>query len=220
MDEAVRLYEEGKYEEALETLLEMDVESGDYTDLSYYLGLCYTQLGQYDEALLYLEQVVTADVSFAKIYQSRMILGYIYAVTERYRLAEFEFARLLEDGYESPKVYCALAYNQFHQNNVPAAVTNLQKALQLEPENATALNNLGYVLAEKGARPDLAIRYCKSAVKHHPENATYLDSLGWAAYKAGRSDQARKLLRRALELRPGDAEIETHLSQVAGEEVV
>lgn len=220
MDNAIRLYEQGQYSEALERFLDADVGSDDYTQLSYYLGLCYTQLEQYDEALLYLEQVVTADISFAMAYQARMVLGYIYAVTGRYRLAEFEFARLLEDGYESPKVYSALAYNQFHQNNVPAAVTNLQKALQLDPENPTALNNLGYVLADRGARPELAIQYCKDAVKSHPENATYLDSLGWAAFKAGHTDHARRLLRRALELRPGDEEIQAHLDEVGSEEAV
>ncbi len=220
MDEAIRLYEEGKYEEALDALLNLDVDSDRYSELSYYLGLCYTQLEQYDEALLYLEQVVTAEVSFAKIYQSRMILGYIYAITGRYRLAEFEFARLLEDGYESPKVYCALAYNQYHQNNIAAAVTNLQKALQLEPKNPTALNNLGFVLAEKGAKPALAVRYCKDALSANPESATYLDSLGWALHKAGNTDQAQKVLRRALELRPEDQEIREHLSVVTREEAV
>ncbi len=220
MEKAIRLYELGKYQEALDRLLDSDVDSDDYTELSYYLGLCYTQLEQYDEALLYLEQVVTADVSFAKAYQSRMILGYIYAVTGRYRLAEFEFARLLEDGYESPKVYSALAYNQYHQNNIPAAVTNLQKALQLDPDNPTALNNLGYVLADRGAKPELAIKYCKEAVKHKPESATYLDSLGWAAYKAGQREHARKLLKRAMELRPDDEEIRRHMEQVEGKEAV
>ncbi|TVQ27141.1 MAG: tetratricopeptide repeat protein [Spirochaetaceae bacterium] len=211
MEEGIRLYNEGKYREALDVFLNLNVETDEYTELAYHLGLCYTKLRQYDEAVLYLEQVVTSDEAFATAYQSRMILGYIYSITERHRLAEFEFSRLIEDGYESPKAYAALAYTQYHQKNIAAAVRNLQKAIAMDPDNVTALNNIGFILAEEGSNPDIALRYCRRAVDRSPENPSYLDSLGWAYLKCGRFSEARGYLKKALRLRPDDLEIQNHV---------
>lgn len=218
MDEGIQLYNQGKYREALDVFLNLNVETDEYTELAYHLGLCYTKLSQFDEAVLYLEQVVTSEAAFTTVYQSRMILGYIYSVTERYRLAEFEFSRLLEDGYESPKVYAALAYTQYHQKNIAAAVRNLQKAITLDPDNVTALNNIGFILAEEGSNPDIALRYCRKAVDRSPENPAYLDSLGWAYLKCGRLSEARGYLKKALRLRPDDTDIKSHMRMLERKE--
>jgi tetratricopeptide (TPR) repeat protein len=216
MNEAIRLYKERKYEQALKELLSVHVESSEYPELSYYLGLCYTQLGRYDEAVLYLEQVVGSDLGFAQLYQARMVLGYIYAVTKRHRLAEFEFGQLLEEGFESAKVYSALAYACYYQGNVEEAIAHLEHALIMEPENANALNSLGYVLADQGKKLSRAISYCKRAVAKSPRNPAYLDSLAWCLYKNGRRKEAAEILKRAAKLGPGLAEIQEHLKIVNG----
>ncbi|MDR3200918.1 MAG: tetratricopeptide repeat protein, partial [Spirochaetales bacterium] len=114
-DEGVRLFKNKRYEAALKEFLDIEAGVEEYPELSYYLGLCYTHLEKYDEALLYLEQVVASEAGLIHLYQSRMLLGLIYSMTKRHRLAEFEFRKLLEDGFESAKVYSALAYSLFSQ---------------------------------------------------------------------------------------------------------
>ncbi len=216
MKEGIRLYLEKKYDQALKELLGLKVGSDEYPELSYYLGLCYTQLGRFDEAVLYLEQVVTSDLGFAHVYQTRMILGYIYAVTGRQRLAEFEFGKLLEDGYESPKVYAALAYVSYSQNKVPQALRQLEKALEIDPDNANALNSIGYVLADQGMRLGTALNYCKRAVAMRPANPAYLDSLAWCYYRTGKRKEAIELLRRALVYAPKNPDIQKHFHAITG----
>ncbi|WP_455381099.1 tetratricopeptide repeat protein [Salinispira pacifica] len=214
MNEAIRLYKERRYEQALKEFLAVRVESSEYPELSYYLGLCYTQLSRYDEAVLYLEQVVASELGFAQLYQARMVLGYIYAVTKRYRLAEYEFNQLLEEGYESAKVYSALAYACFYQGNVDLAIAHLEHALLIDPENSNALNSLGYVLADQGNNLSRAISYCKRAVAKSPRNPAYLDSLGWCLYRNGRRKEAEEVLERAAQLGPRLPEIRQHLKEV------
>ncbi len=216
MHEAVRLLRNREFEAALERLLAVDPDSGNYPELSYYLGLCYTHLSRHDEALLYLEQVITSEMGFAYIYQSRMIVGYIYAITERYRLAEFEFSRLIDDGYESAKVYAALGYVLYAQANIAGAVANLQKALKMDSRNATALNSLGFIMAENEIKLDLAEDYCLRALELRPDYPAYLDSLGWVRYKRGKLEEAREVLRRALIAAPDNEEIQRHLHEVTG----
>jgi tetratricopeptide (TPR) repeat protein len=216
MEEAIRLLKEQRYEEALKKLLSLNVGEEEFPELSYYIALCYTHLERYDEAVLYLEQAVTSQLDFPKQYQSRMILGYIYAVTERYRLAEFEFSRLVEDGYESAKVYAALAHVSYMQDKITTAITHLEKALEIDPDNPTAKNSLGFIMADQDIRLPDALNYCRQAVQAKPNNAAYLDSLGWVFYKLGKRENAKRLLEEARRRAPEEETIREHLEVVNG----
>jgi tetratricopeptide (TPR) repeat protein len=211
MEQGLALYRRGEFDSALRYFLEVQVDSGEYPELSYYLGLCYTRLEKYDEALLYLEQAASSELDLGQQYQSRLLLGYIYAVTERFRLGEYEFDRLLQDGFDSAKVRAALAYVRYVQGHVDGAIEDLQAALELDPENANALNSLGYVLADSGIDPKKALDYCKRAVEAAPDRPAYWDSLGWALYAHGDYEGARKCLRRAKSLAPDNVEIKSHI---------
>ncbi|MCA1753108.1 MAG: tetratricopeptide repeat protein [Spirochaeta sp.] len=215
--EGVRLFQQKKYDAAVQELLQAKPSSEDYPRLSYYLGLCYTHLHSYDEALLYLEQVVTSEIGLPHIYQSRMILGYIYTVTERYRLAEFEFSKLLDEGFESAKVHAALGHVLFAQNQSGNSIEHLERALEMDPENATALNSLGYVMAENDMRLSEAFEYCKQAVKAAPHNPAYLDSLGWVFFRRRQLPEARRVLSEALKKAPNHPDIRAHLRTVINE---
>ncbi len=210
MTEGIRLYRTKKYKEALDVFLGVEVGEDDQSTLSYYIGLCYTHLQKHDEALLYLEQVVSSDIGFLHIYQSRMIMGYIYAVTGRNRLAEFEFNRLLEDGYESAKVYAALAYVVYAQGKTAPAVANLERALKIDPTNANALNSMGYILAENDIQMPAALEYCRRAVSLKPQNPAYLDSLALALSKSGLLQAAKETYEAAVRLSSGNREIVRH----------
>ena len=214
MNEGIRLYRQKKYRPALNFFLEVNVDDDEQSILSYYLGLCYTHLGKHDEALLYLEQVVNSDIGFLHVYQARMIMGYIYAVSGRYRLAEFELNRLLEDGYESAKVYAALAYAVYAQGRTAPAIANLEKALRIDPDNANALNSLGYILAENNIQLQAARDYCRRALALRPENAAYLDSLALVERRMGNLQKAKELYEQALRLSSGRADIVGHYKEL------
>lgn len=214
IEDGLHLLEKRRYAEALETFLAVDVNPEQHPELSYYLGLCYTNLERFDEAVLYLEQVVTGDEDFTHIYQGRMLLGYIYTVTDRHRLAEFEFSRLLEEGFDSAKVHAALAHVQYAQEKTSASILQLEKALEIDPDNPTALNSLGYIMADNGIRLPAALSYCKKAVEIAPDNPAYLDSLGWTYFKLGDVADARVYLKKAHELAPDNDEIASHWDEV------
>lgn len=96
----------------------------------------------------------------------------------------------------------------------PAALeTDLRAILQREPENAMALNALGYTLADRNERLDEALQLIERAHKLRPEDPAILDSLGWAHYRLGNLDMAEELLRRAFAAFP-DAEVGAHLGEV------
>ena len=215
--EAVRLYRSRRYDQALRILLSLEDDPSDNVEISYYLGLCYTQLKQYDDALLYLEQVVTNHASLLQIYQSRMVLSLIYAMTDRFRLAKFELDQLIDGGYESTQVYSVYGFVLYELSDIDESLKMLQKALTLDPENANALNSLGYIMAEEGLDTATAVNYCREAVKKKPDSYAYLDSLGWACLKAGRYEEARAYLRKAMEISGGNSVIARHMRAVLDE---
>ncbi len=212
--QGIQLFTNGKYQLALDQLHAGGGDPSKAPVLSYYLGLCYTKLERYEDALLYLEQVVTSSDNILHIYQCRMILGFIYTITDRYELAKFEFNELVKGGYESPQSYAALGYIAYIQNKPKKSVEYFEKALDLDPENANAQNSLGYTLADLELELDRAEKLCRGAVKSQPRNPAYFDSLGWVMYRKGRYEEAKELLRKALDLAKSSKTIAGHLREV------
>ena len=73
-----------------------------------------------------------------------------------------------------------------------------QRLLTLDPENALALNYLGYMLADRGIRLAEAETLIARALKSEPENGAYLDSMGWVYYRQGRFSKAMEYIDRAV----------------------
>ena len=210
----IELFQNGKYRTAIDRFLESEEDPTKNPTLAYYLGLSYTKLEEYDDALLYLEQVVTASDNILHIYQCRMVLGFIYTITERYELAKFEFNELIKGGYESPQSYAALGFIAYIQKKPKKSLEYFEKALDLDPENPNACNSLGYTLADLELELDRAERLCKGAVKKQPRNPAYFDSLGWVMFRQGRFEEAKQLLRKALDLAGNNKTIAGHLRAV------
>jgi tetratricopeptide (TPR) repeat protein len=220
LQEGIRLFGLKRWEAAVQEFLTIDTgifTAGENTELAYYLGLSYMKLQRFDDALIYLEQVVTDSQEPLRIYQCRLTLAYVYLMTNRAKLAEFELDRLSKSGFESVQIYTTLGYTAWSQQHYKEAVEYYEKATDLDNTNATAMNGLGYILADTGMDPARGLRFCRRAVDKAPQNAAYLDSLGWAHYKTGDIRESRIWLRRAFDLAPHNVDIRAHMRLVVGE---
>lgn len=90
---------------------------------------------------------------------------------------------------------------------------DLRSILKREPDNAMALNALGYTLSDRTTRYAEAKELIEKAHSLNPEDPAVLDSLGWVNYRLGNLDEAERLLRLALERFP-DHEVAAHLGEV------
>jgi len=99
------------------------------------------------------------------------------------------------------------------RDDLPQMEKDLRGILAREPENAMALNALGYTLADRTTRYAEAKALIEKAHLLTPEDPAVLDSLGWVNYRMGNLDEAESLLRRALERFP-DHEVAAHLGEV------
>ncbi len=90
---------------------------------------------------------------------------------------------------------------------------DIKVILKAEPDNAHALNALGFTLADRTDRHNEAMGYLKRALEIMPDDAAIIDSMGWVNYRLGNYTEAIRLLRDALS-RFDDAEIAAHLGEV------
>ncbi|RME33276.1 MAG: tetratricopeptide repeat protein [Gammaproteobacteria bacterium] len=90
---------------------------------------------------------------------------------------------------------------------------DLRALLELDPDNAQALNALGYTLADRTDRYEEAYELISRALELEPDNFFILDSMGWILYRLGRLEEAEYYLRRAREIRD-DPEVADHLAEV------
>jgi len=96
---------------------------------------------------------------------------------------------------------------------IDVAEKDLREIIARQPENAAALNALGYTLADQTERYEEAEALIRQAYILQPHEASIVDSMGWVAFRQGRLDEAEEFLRRAWKLEQ-NPEIAAHLGEV------
>ncbi len=94
------------------------------------------------------------------------------------------------------------------------AEKTFRQVIDADPSNASALNYLGYMLADQNVRLQEAQDLIQRAVKLDPNNYAFLDSLGWVYYRMNRLNEAEQQLSRSIQLRDNDPTIHDHLGDV------
>jgi tetratricopeptide (TPR) repeat protein len=100
------------------------------------------------------------------------------------------------------------------EKNYDAAEKSFRSVLATDPENAGALNYLGYMYAERNIRLEEAQQLISKALDIDPDNGAYQDSLGWVYYRLNKLDQAADQLRLAVDKVGKDPTVHDHLGDV------
>ncbi|UZE96959.1 tetratricopeptide repeat protein [Alkalimarinus alittae] len=98
-------------------------------------------------------------------------------------------------------------------NRLEEMEADLRTILAAEPNNAVALNALGYTLADKTSRLMEAFDLISKAHELNPNNPAILDSMGWVYYKMGNLEKSLEYLTLAYSQFP-DPEVAAHLGEV------
>ncbi len=135
-------------------------------------------------------------------------------LTEHGRLDEAMavYDRALEAGYDGDIMYTRAMLAE-RMDRIDVVERDLRTVLEHDPDNAQALNALGYTLADRTDRYAEAYELIARALQLSPQDYYILDSMGWVLYRLGRLDEAVDYLQRARAIRD-DAEVAAHLAEV------
>ena len=90
---------------------------------------------------------------------------------------------------------------------------DLRFIIEREPDNAMAINALGYTLADRTERHHEALELIEQAYRINPDDPAIMDSLGWVHFRLGNLQEAERHLRKAY-AQFADHEVAAHLGEV------
>jgi tetratricopeptide (TPR) repeat protein len=166
------------------------------------------QAGRSAEAMALLDPALARNPR-----ELRLITARAYVLEKAGRAAEavtwLTQALVAQPGAE--RLRFALGVAQDRAGDRPGAIQTMQGILEGAPDDAEAMNFVGYSWAEKGERLDEAENLVRRAVDLDPDNGSYLDSLGWVLFQRGDVQGAISTLERAEALTGPEPTILEHL---------
>ena len=171
-------------------------------------------MGQPDEGLQQVKSLLKGTAEDRDVY---ITLAQMYGRLKRWPDAEAaidQAAKLSTKDEDREYVEFLRGSTYERQKKFDQAEEVFRKLLATDPQNAAALNYLGYMLADRGVKLDEALVMIKKAVEMEPANGAYLDSLGWAYFKLGKYDQAEDNLTKASQHMGMDPTVQEHLGDL------
>jgi tetratricopeptide (TPR) repeat protein len=206
---------------AVEAFNAISFASDHYSEARTQLAVLYEQAGDFGRALEEIERAVAANPTRPRE---------LYAATLRAKAGDFDGAvaylegLLLKNPRDDELLYnLGAVYGEAKRTQ--EALEYMERAIDRNPKNASALNWVGYTLAEQGSNLDQAEAYIVRALDLRPDDGFIIDSLGWVYYMrarplfdTGREAEAKRYVDRALEellraqkLTGGDPVVSEHL---------
>jgi len=210
LTQAIELFVERDYEEALRILLQAADEKGATAEVDYYSGLCYANLAETEKAVMLLEQALAGLIIPEQQKKAFAVLGYLYGGSQAYEQSLNYFEMLLDIDPKSIVAHAGIGYAASRSGNYKRARDILMAGLQIDPDNANLHNSLGYVYLEGFNDREAAEQECQAALALDKNNGAIYDSLAWICYRKGEMEKAAEYIKTARSLLPFHQEIETH----------
>jgi len=143
------------------------------------------------------------------------LLGSALERQKRYQEALDILYRSVSIDSTSVAPYITIGFVYDETNQFERAESTYVRALRIEPDNATLLNNYAYLLAARGLRLDEALRMSERSIEQTPDNPSYLDTMGWIYFKMEKPDHALEFLLKAAGLSDTEnSELLDHIGDV------
>lgn len=166
----------------------------------YYLSQTQMQRENYSKAAEYLTRATLVNDTSAILWIN---LGMAHRESGD-RAAEINAYRRgldrISDGSGTVPLLFSLGVAYEQTGQLDSAVQAFEGVLAVDPDNAQALNYLGYTLADRNMRLDYAEDLIARAIALDPQNAAFLDSYGWVYYRQGDFAKAVDYLQQAAAL--------------------
>ena len=217
----VRRSSGGDDDGAIEAFARIARDHDRYTDARMQIAAIRERQGDYVGALVEVEKVIAVEPSREiDLYEASLL-----AKSGDFGGAIELLESMLTGESGDDEVFYNLGVIYGESKRVEEALQYMQLAIDANPDNASALNYVGYTWAEKGINLDEAEEMILRAIALRPDDGYIADSLGWVYYMRARPlvasgrdreakayiDRAMKELKRAETLTGGDPVVSEHL---------
>jgi len=202
-------FEEKKsYTQAIDQFNMIPVESELYGNAQMNIGVILKREGKIDEAIAVMTRAIKNNNKMPGPY---VFLSSLYEEKKKLSSAEDILKEGLLLSPQSTDLHYSLGVLYEKTNRFQESIKEMESVLKIDPDNAEALNFIGYTFADRGIKLDEAEKMIKKALDLKPGNGYMIDSLGWVYFRQNRMDLAIKYLKVAADALPVDATIAEHL---------
>ncbi|HWH60833.1 MAG TPA: tetratricopeptide repeat protein [Terriglobales bacterium] len=214
--ELIDTYREAKdWQKATDVAKEATEKLPNDRDLKIVYASQIADMGQSDQAIQQVKSMLKGNADDRDIY---VRLAMMYSRLKRWSDADAmldKAEQLSTKPEDRQEIMFLRASGDERQKKYAEAEELFRKLIKEAPENAAALNYLGYMMADRGENLDEALGMIKKAVDQEPANGAYLDSLGWAYFKLGKYDLAEdSLLKASQHVMGADPTVQEHLGDL------
>jgi tetratricopeptide (TPR) repeat protein len=209
---AVLLVQQEKYGRALKQVRQIERKAPEYIDGLFLQVRILREQNKLDEAKRLLEQ--NLEIKENRNAEMYIMLAALHQMEGREDLSKQVLLRGIDVFPDDENLLYEYGLLLENSGDHTAALAIMEKIIEIRPDNAAALNFVGYSWADKKINLDQALNYIQRAMELKPDNGYIRDSLGWVYYRLGKIDEAIKELEAAVRLSPEDAAIMEHLGDV------
>jgi len=181
------LVKQNRSDEAIRVLQADLTKAPGRAPVQFLLAEVYANAGRPESAVPVLEQIITAHPDSI---QAIMALGQLQQNMGKLDVAIATFQKARAAAPKSPQPVILQAQAEGLAGKYDLAKQDYQAALQIDPSNVLALNNLAYLDADTGANLDEAMRLITSASQKMPKQPNLSDTLGYVYLKQKKYDNA------------------------------
>jgi tetratricopeptide (TPR) repeat protein len=173
------------------------------------LARLYAESGRLPEALRLAQELQRVD---PKAVEPRILTGVVLVAQQNPRAALEAFEQALKINARSVEAHRGVGQAYQLLGQFDKAEEGYRRALSLDGNDVTSLNDLAWILLEVRKKPEEALPLAVKAERLAPQLASVIDTLGWVHYRRQSYAEAEKLLARAVERAPSNAVIRFHLA--------
>jgi Flp pilus assembly protein TadD len=194
--EGLRLFDKGKYEDALHEWNIATLKDPDNISAFVYQGWALDELERFDEAILQYRQVIQLDPDNPSAYNN---LGITLYRTGKLEEAIKQFTTLIKLVPEYPHAYNNLGYLLFELNKYEEGINYIKKAISVNPNEPGFYDSLGEGFFMLG-RYEEAISQFRCIIRLDSRNSEAYHLWGMALEHLGRDNEAYEKYAKAEEL--------------------
>jgi tetratricopeptide (TPR) repeat protein len=198
------LIEQQKYPEAIVRLEDVLAIEPSSDKIRFYLGAVYEEIKDYKSAISHFQKVPVGSSYYT---ESVIHTAYLYKLNSDYNHAIATIEQGIKAKDDHPPFYALYASLLDDQKEYKKAAVMLDEAVKKFPENAQLYFFLGNMLDRIGDKEGM-LSAMKKVLVLDKDHVQALNFLAYTYAESGKQlDEAEKMVRRALELQPGDAYI-------------
>jgi Tfp pilus assembly protein PilF len=194
--------------EAVQKVKEYAAKQPNNARMQQFLGVLLMAKGDAPQARAAFTAALAAN---PKLVEADLSLAQLDVIERKPDEARKRLEAILANDAKNAMAHRLLASIEDKKGNYNGAIDHFRKAVDGDPGDADAMNNLAYLLAEHGNQLDEALKFAERAVELAPERPAYCDTLGWVLYRKGLYSPAVKYLERAS-ASPGSVVWKYHLA--------